>query len=126
MDFFAGIGGFRIALDRLGGRCVFASETDRFARQCYFQNFNDLPAGDVSKEDRDIFYSPPRSTSWGLSMSKFQRIRPEERSRGRPGKVVPAERPDVLLLDNVRGLMAHNDGMTLEVILSDLEGKGYS
>ena len=50
IDLFAGIGGFRWALERsLGGECVFASEWDKYAQQTYAANFGHAPDGDITK-----------------------------------------------------------------------------
>lgn len=48
IDLFAGIGGFRLAGENSGGKCIFTSEKDKFARISYFQNFGDLPYGDIN------------------------------------------------------------------------------
>lgn len=50
IDLFAGIGGFRIALQSLGGKCVFSSEWDANAQKTYFYNFGEIPYGDITKE----------------------------------------------------------------------------
>ena len=50
IELFAGIGGFRIAFQSVGGTCVFASEWDKFAKQTYEANFGETPAGDITKE----------------------------------------------------------------------------
>ena len=47
IDLFAGIGGFRIALQKNGGRCVFSSEWDKAAQETYFNNFGEYPFGDI-------------------------------------------------------------------------------
>eukprot|EP00438_Fugacium_kawagutii_P031141 Skav201765 [mRNA] locus=scaffold1973:459868:467663:- [translate_table: standard] len=48
-ELFCGIGGFRLGLEALGGRCVFASEIERFTRELYVMNFGDVPKvlGDI-------------------------------------------------------------------------------
>jgi|GEM_PF-4027974 len=51
IDLFAGIGGFRIALQNLGGKCVFSSEIDKYARQTYEANFGEVPYGDITLEE---------------------------------------------------------------------------
>ena len=51
IDLFAGIGGFRQALDNLGGHCVFASEIDKFAAQAYETLYGHKPAGDITQID---------------------------------------------------------------------------
>ena len=48
IDLFAGIGGFRIALQNLGGKCVFTSEWDKEAQKTYFANFGEVPFGDIT------------------------------------------------------------------------------
>jgi len=50
IDLFAGIGGFRIALQNLGGKCVFTSEWDKEAQKTYRANFGEVPFGDITKE----------------------------------------------------------------------------
>merc|ERR1712232_711120 len=51
IELFAGIGGFRIGLEEIGGQCVFASEIDAHARKTYLENFGELPAGDIHQID---------------------------------------------------------------------------
>ena len=55
IDLFCGIGGFRLALERLGAKCVFSSDIDVFAQQTYFDNFGEKPFGDITQiEAKDI------------------------------------------------------------------------
>jgi DNA (cytosine-5)-methyltransferase 1 len=49
IDLFAGIGGFRIAMQNLGGKCVFTSEWDKEAQKTYRANFGEVPFGDITK-----------------------------------------------------------------------------
>src|SRR5699024_5081836 len=51
IDLFAGIGGFRLALQSLGGECVYSSEWDKYAKQTYRANFGEVPFGDITKEE---------------------------------------------------------------------------
>jgi DNA mismatch endonuclease Vsr len=51
IDLFAGIGGFRMAMQNLGGKCVFSSEWDEQAQKTYFANYGDIPFGDITKEN---------------------------------------------------------------------------
>ncbi|KAG7347876.1 DNA-cytosine methyltransferase [Nitzschia inconspicua] len=131
-ELFAGMGGFRVALDRLGGRCVFASETDRFCRQMYSKNFGgDRPAGDITQissdqvPDHDLlvggFPCQPFSSSGsrqGMNDQKgvlFREI----------CRVLVVKQPKIFLLENVRGLLLHNDGDTLRLIVDELVQCGY-
>ena len=50
IDLFAGIGGFRMALQNLGGKCVFSSEWDSQAQRTYFANYGEYPFGDITLE----------------------------------------------------------------------------
>lgn len=55
IDLFAGIGGFRYALQDLGCSCVFSSEWDKFCQESYKLNFNEVPFGDITKiDEKDI------------------------------------------------------------------------
>ena len=49
IDLFAGIGGFRMAFQNLGGECVFSSEWDEQAKKTYYANYGDVPFGDITK-----------------------------------------------------------------------------
>ena len=50
-DLFAGLGGFRLALESLGAKCVYSNEWDKNAQQVYASNFGDIPDGDITKVD---------------------------------------------------------------------------
>lgn len=50
IDLFAGMGGFRIAMQRLGGKCVYSSEFKAIAQQAYLANYGEMPFGDITKE----------------------------------------------------------------------------
>ncbi|HEU5124556.1 MAG TPA: DNA cytosine methyltransferase [Verrucomicrobiae bacterium] len=47
VDLFCGIGGFRLAFERAGGRCVFSSDWNEKARETYKANFGEQPHGDI-------------------------------------------------------------------------------
>lgn len=132
VELFAGMGGFRVALDRLGGRCVFASEVDRFCVKNYEANFGgDRPAGDVCKvpsdwiPDHDLlvggFPCQPFSGSGSRGgMDDVRGVLFREIAR-----VLRDKRPRAFLLENVRGLLLHEDGRTFTIIRTELEDCGY-
>ena len=55
IDLFAGIGGFRLAMQANGGECVFSSEWDKDAKQTYYENYGEVPFGDITKDEVDSF-----------------------------------------------------------------------
>lgn len=132
IELFAGIGGFRVALDAMGGRCVFASENDRFARASYAENHGgEIPAGDITNiDERDV-------PTHDLLTAGFP-CQPFSFSGARKGfgdtrgtlfreivRLARALRPKALLLENVRGLELHDEGRTLATIVHELEGCRY-
>jgi DNA (cytosine-5)-methyltransferase 1 len=131
IELFAGIGGFRVALDRLGGHCVFASEIDRFARANYELNHSDRLAGDITKISEDVI--PDHDLLVGgfpcQAFSSSGERKGFEDERGvlflEIVRIVKRKQPKAVLLENVRGLLTHDDGKTLQVILSTLEESGY-
>ena len=68
IDLFAGIGGFRIAMQKLGGKCVFTSEWDKEAQKTYKANFGETPFGDITKESTKS-YIPDGFDILGVSLS---------------------------------------------------------
>ncbi|HEV7920578.1 MAG TPA: DNA (cytosine-5-)-methyltransferase [Thermoanaerobaculia bacterium] len=141
IDLFAGIGGFRLALEHLGASCVFSSDWDRFARMTYAANFGDEPAGDIrAVGEKDIpehdiltagFPCQPFSIS-GVS-KKNSLGRPHgfaDRTQGtlffEIARILAAHRPRAFILENVRNLLTHDHGRTFDVILRVLtEELGY-
>ena len=125
IDLFAGIGGFRIALQRCGGKCVFSSEWDAKAQQTYNVNFGETPFGDITKEETikaipenfDIlcggFPCQPFS-----SIGKRQGF--EHPTQGtlffHIQKILKKHKPKAFILENVPGLITHSGGQTLQTI----------
>lgn len=156
IDLFAGIGGFRQALQSLGGKCVFSSEWDKSAQQTYFNNYGEYPFGDIKQftdscisdnklknliPDHDIlaagFPCQPFSHAGVSARSSLGQ------SHGFACKVqgtlffdivriAKVKRPRVLLLENVRNLKSHDKGQTFDAIRKTIErpvkegGLGYS
>lgn len=125
IDLFAGIGGFRIALQSLGGKCVFSSEWDPQAGQTYEANFGEKPYGDITKESTkacipnsfDVLCAgfPCQAFSIAGKRKGF------EEARGtlffEVAEIIRRKRPKALFLENVKGLLNHDKGRTLKVIL---------
>ena len=127
IDLFAGIGGFRIAMQNLGGNCVFSSEIDKYAKQTYDLNFGEIPFGDITKIDEndipehDVLCAgfPCQAFSIAGKRKGF-----EDETRGTLffdiKRIIKAKRPKAFFLENVKGLKNHDKGRTLKTILKVL------
>jgi len=134
IDLFAGIGGFRIALQSLGGECVFTSEWDQSAQKTYEANFEDIPFGDITKQevksyipqDFDVLCAgfPCQAFSIAGQQKGFNDIRGTLYFEIE--KIIDESRPKVVFLENVKNLQSHDNGKTFSTIINSLENKlGY-
>ncbi|NLD47452.1 MAG: DNA (cytosine-5-)-methyltransferase [Clostridiaceae bacterium] len=140
IDLFAGIGGFRIAFQRMNGKCVFTSEWNKYAKKTYEANFGEVPFGDITQidekkiPDHDIlvggFPCQPFSIA-GVS---------KKNSLGRKHgfldetqgtlffdicRIIKEKRPKAFLLENVKNLKSHDGGNTFKVIEKTLKKLDY-
>ncbi len=133
IDLFAGIGGFRIAMQNLGGECVFSSEWDEQAQKTYYANYGEVPFGDITKESTKNFI--PESFDVlcaGFPCQAFslagKRLGFAE-TRGTlffdVAEILRRRQPKAIFLENVKGLAVHDGGKTLKVILNTLDEVGY-
>lgn len=132
IDLFAGIGGFRIALQNLGGQCVFTSEIDKYAQKTYQDNFGDMPHGDITKiNEKDIPNHDVLCAGFPCqAFSIAGRRGGFEDTRGTlffdVARIIKEKQPKAFFLENVKGLISHNGGKTLATILNVLrEDLGY-
>ncbi len=134
IDLFAGIGGFRMAMQNLGGKCVFTSEWDKEAQRTYRANFGEVPFGDITKEQTKMFIPdgfdvlcagfPCQAFSIAGKRGGF------EDTRGTlffdVAEIIRRKQPKAIFLENVKGLRNHNGGKTLATILNVLRNDlGY-
>lgn len=131
IDLFAGIGGFRIALESFGLKCVYSSEWDKYAQITYRSYFGELPDGDITKvEAKDV----PRHNVLcaGFPCQAFSisgKRRGFADTRGtlffEIARIVEHHRPQILFLENVKNFERHDKGRTLRVVRKTLEELGY-
>ena len=133
IDLFAGIGGFRIAMQNLGGECVYSSEFDEQAQRTYYANFGEVPFGDITKEsvkqyipkEFDILCAGFPCQAFSLAGKR----RGFEETRGTlffdVAEILRRHQPKAIFLENVKGLAIHDKGKTLETILNTLDEVGY-
>jgi DNA (cytosine-5)-methyltransferase 1 len=134
IDLFASVGGFRLALQNLGGKCVYTSEWDSEAKRTYKANFGETPFGDITKEETKSYIPdgfdvlcagfPCQAFSIAGWRGGF------EDTRGTlffdVAEIIKRKQPKAVFLENVKGLRNHNGGKTLATILNVLrEDLGY-
>lgn len=131
-DLFGGIGGFRIACESHGLKCIFTSEWDKYSQKTYFENFGETPNGDITKiNEKDIPYHdvlcagfPCQSFSVSGKQAGFSD------TRGTLffdiARIVAYHKPKVLFLENVKNFARHDNGNTLKKVEEVLEGLGYN
>lgn len=131
IDLFAGIGGFRIPTQELKGKCVFTSEFNYHAQRAYEINFGEVPFGDITKIDLNIVPKHDVLTA-GFPCQPFSisgKMKGFEDTRGtliyNVFQIIDLRRPKVVLLENVKHLMHHDKGRTLNTILKHLHELGY-
>lgn len=131
IDLFAGIGGFRIPMQELKGKCVFTSEFNYQAQRTYEVNFGEVPFGDITKLDLDIVPKHDVLTA-GFPCQPFSisgKMKGFEDTRGtliyNVFQIINKRQPKVVFLENVKHLIHHDKGNTLKIILKDLEELGY-
>jgi DNA (cytosine-5)-methyltransferase 1 len=132
IDLFAGIGGFRIALEELGGKCVFSSEWDNKAQETYRENFKETPAGDITKIKESNIPSHDMLCA-GFPCQAFSISGNQKGFNDTRGtlffdiiRIANHHKSKILFLENVRNLKRHNNGRTLKIILKNLDKIGYN
>jgi DNA (cytosine-5)-methyltransferase 1 len=132
IDLFAGIGGMRIAFENAGGVCVFSSEWDKDSQKTYEANFGEIPQGDITKihtneiPNFDVLLA-------GFPCQPFstigQRAGFKHETQGTLFydvlRIIKNKRPAAFLLENVKGLVSHDKGNTLNIIEKSLIKEGY-
>lgn len=133
IDLFAGIGGFRMSFQNLGGECVFSSEWDEQAQRTYYANYGEVPFGDITKESTkqmipdnfDILCAGFPCQAFSLAGKR----RGFAETRGTlffdVAEILRRKQPKAFFLENVKGLAIHDKGKTLETILNTLDEVGY-
>lgn len=133
IDLFAGVGGFRIALQNIGGKCVFSSEWDTQAQKTYFANYGEVPFGDITQRStKDYIPDNFDVLCAGFPCQPFSisgKQKGFEDTRGTLFfdicEIINEKKPKVVFLENVKHLVHHDGGNTLKTIISKLEDLGY-
>lgn len=132
VDLFAGLGGFHLALSRLGGECVFASEWKPLLQDLYEENFGIRPHGDITQ------VPPAEVASHDVLTAGFP-CQPFSKAGDQLGfecteqgklffnveAILAAKRPAFFVLENVPNLLKHAGGSTWRTIQAQLGALGY-
>jgi len=126
IDLFSGIGGFRLAFESVGAECVFSAEIDKYACSTYETNFGNNPYCDVSELDPTIIPNFDILCA-GFPCQPFS-IAGERKgfndTRGTLffdiARIIKSKQPKAFILENVKGLISHDKGNTLKVIIDTL------
>lgn len=141
IDLFAGIGGFRLAFEDAGARCVFASEWDTYAQKTYEANYGHCPAGDITQideetiPDHDILTAGFPCQPFSIAgVSKHNALgNAHGFAHATQGtlffdvaRIIACKRPRAFVLENVKNLLNHDKKRTFRVIRQTLEDElGY-
>ena len=140
IDLFAGIGGFRLAFEANGAKCVYSNEWNKYSQMTYKANFGDEPEGDITKieaasiPDHDIlvggFPCQPFSIAGVSKKNSLGRATGfEDKTQGTlffdVCRILKEKRPKAFLLENVKNLKSHDRGRTFKVITEALDELDY-
>jgi len=141
IDLFAGIGGFRLAMQNVGGNCAFSSEWDKDAQKTYYANFGEHPSGDITKiNETDIpnhdvlcagFPCQPFSLAGVSARNSLDTAHGFAcKTQGTlffdVARIIKEKRPKVVFLENVRNIVNHDSGNTFNIIQNTIKELGYS
>jgi DNA (cytosine-5)-methyltransferase 1 len=141
VDLFAGIGGIRMAYQNIGGKCVFTSEWNSFAKRTYEANFGEVPFGDITKisendiPDHDILLGGFPCQPFSIAgVSKKNALGRKhgfmDETQGTLffdiARIIKHKKPSAFMLENVKNLVSHDKGNTFRVVTNTLKELGYS
>lgn len=132
IDLFCGIGGIRLGMEAAGFNCIMSSDINPECQRTYFENFGEMPQGDITKideksiPDHDILCA-------GFPCQPFS-ISGKQKGFGDTRgtlffeicRIIYEKKPSVVFLENVKHLVHHDHGKTLDTILKKLEELGYT
>jgi len=132
VDLFSGIGGFRLAGEKLGGKCVFSCEIDKTAQYVYYKNFKDIPFPDirilpeVDIPDFDILFAgfPCQPFSIAGLKKGFSDLKNGDLFF-HIARIIKYKKPKAFILENVKNFININEGRELRLTLELLISLGY-
>lgn len=142
IDLFAGVGGFRLAMQSIGGRCVFSSEWNKPAQATYLNNYGERPFGDITSAETkafipkkfDVLCAGFPCQPFSLAGVSARNALNRESGFKDPTQgtlffeimeIIRKHKPHVVFLENVKNLVRHDHGRTFQVVRQSLEDEGY-
>lgn len=128
-DFFCGIGGFRLGIKE---KVVYANDLDKGCQKTYSLNFEPFDLKDIHQvqteklPDFDLFVGGFPCVAWSLAGKRLGFEDPRGQLFFEIIRILKAKKPSVILLENVKNLLTHDEGKSIEKMISELEGCGYS
>lgn len=132
IDLFSGIGGFHQAMEQLGGKCLFASEIDKYCTETYYENYkidSQINIREIHEKDvpsHDVLCA-------GFPCQTFSKAGKQEGLKDNTGgtlffeieRILKYHKTKYIILENVRNLVSHDKGNTWRVIHEHLQDIGY-
>lgn len=132
LDLFAGVGGFRVAAENLGGRCIGFSEIDKSAIEVYKRNFDTLDEndlGDITKltatPKADVFFGGVPCQAWSVAGKKLGFDDPRGRLWEDTIRITRINQPKAFVYENVKGLLDPRNRSSLDLIINEFKKCGY-
>ena len=132
IDLFAGIGGIRLGFEKIGAKCVFSSEWDRYAQDMYEANFGERPFGDINSilpqniPDHDFLLAGFPCQPFSIAGKQMGFSDTRGTLFFNIEEILKVKQPYGFLLENVKRLITHDKGRTFQIILKKLSDLGYT
>ena len=131
IDLFCGIGGFRVALEKKGLECVFSSDIDPNAQKAYKKNFGESPKGDITEisekkiPKHDVLCAGFPCQPFSISGKQGGTSDIRGRLFYEIIRIAEYHKPQIMLLENVKNILAIDNGSVIQTIDSKLKGINY-
>lgn len=132
IDLFCGVGGIRMGFSRAGFECVFSCDINADCRETYNENYEEMPEGDIYDISEKTDIPEHDILCAGFPCQPFSISGKQKGFQDTRGtlffeicRIIRERKPKVVFLENVKHLVHHDSGNTLQVILSQLEELGY-
>lgn len=132
IDLFCGVGGIRMGFSRAGFECVFSCDINADCRETYNENYGEMPKGDIYDISEKTDIPEHDILCAGFPCQPFSISGKQKGFQDTRGtlffeicRIIRERKPKVIFLENVKHLVHHDSGNTLQVILSQLEALGY-